>query len=255
MEDKIKQIKCSLEEHKEIDAISFCPECKLYMCNKCQNFHSSPFFKSHHPYNLNKEEEIFTGFCKEKNHPNRLEYYCKDHNQLCCANCIAKISEEGDGQHKDCNVSNIKSIKDEKKNKLKENIKALEDLSNSFNNIFKELKENFEIVEKSKEDLKLKVQKAFTKIRTALNEREDKLLLEIDTLYEKRFFNEDVIKKGEKLPKKIKVSLDKGKQIDKEWDNDNLASYINDCINIESNIKSINTIKILKSFIIDLYKL
>ena len=119
----------------------------------------------------------------------------------------------------------------------------MEDLSNSFNNIFKELKEIFESVEKSKENLKLKVQKAFTKIRTALNEREDKLLLEIDTLYEKRFFNEDVIKKGEKLPNKIKVSLDKGKQIDKDWVNDNLASYINDCINIENNIKNINIIK------------
>ena len=243
MEDQIKQIKCSSEEHKEIDAISFCPECRLYMCNKCQNFHSSPFFKSHHPYNLNKEAEIFTGFCKEKDHARKLEYYCKEHNQLCCSVCIAKLNIKGDGQHKDCNVCGIENIKDEKKNKLKENIKSLEDLSNSFDNIFKELKEIFENVEKNKEDLKLKVQKAFTKIRTALSEREDKLLEEIDNLYDKRYFNEEVIKKGEKLPKNIKVSLDKGKQIDKEWDNDNLASYINDCINIENNIKSINIIK------------
>ena len=179
MENQIKQIKCTSEEHKEIDAISFCPECKIYMCNKCQNYHSSPLFKSHHPFNLNKEEEIFTGFCKEKNHPNRLEYFCKEHNQLCCAACIAKLNDSGDGQHKDCNVCNIKSIKDEKKNKLKENIKSLEDLSNSFNNNFKEIKE----------------------------------------------------------------SLDKGKKIDKEWDNENLISYINECINIENNIKSINIIQ------------
>jgi len=105
--------------------------------------------------------------------------------------------------------TDIESIKGEKKNKLKENIKSLEDLSNSFNNIFKEIKEIFEKVEKNKEDLKLKVQKAFTKIRTALNEREDKLLAEIDDLYSKRYFNEDIINKGEKLPKKIKVALDK----------------------------------------------
>ena len=90
--------------------------------------------------------------------------------------------------------------------------------------------------------MKLKVQKAFTKIRTALNEREDKLLAEIDDLFSKRYFNEDIINKGEKLPKKIKVALDKGKKIDKEWDNENLISYINDCINIENNIKSINII-------------
>ena len=236
------QTKCSFEEHNKIDAIIFCPECRIYMCNKCEKIHPT-LFKSHHPYNLNKEEEIFTGFCKEKNHPNRLEYFCKEHNQLCCANCITKISIKGDGQHKDCDVCGIESIKDEKKNKLKENIKSLEGLANSFNDYLKELKEIFEKVEKNKEDLKLKVLKAFTKIRTALNEREDKLLEEIDDLFNKRYFNEDIINKGEKLPKKIKISLDKGKQIDKEWDNDNLVSYINDCINIENNIKSIDIIK------------
>ena len=70
------QKKCFTEEHKEIDAVSLCPECRIYMCNKCTNIHST-FFKNHHPYNLNKEEEIFTGYCEEKNHPNKLEYYCK----------------------------------------------------------------------------------------------------------------------------------------------------------------------------------
>ena len=116
------QNKCSFEEHKEIEAITTCPECKIYMCNKCENHHLS-LFKNHHPYKLNKEEEIFTGFCKEKNHPNKLEYFCKEHNQLCCAACLCKLKENGDGKHKDCDACNIKSIKDEKKNKLKENIK------------------------------------------------------------------------------------------------------------------------------------
>ena len=46
------QHKCSFEEHKDIDAIITCPECKIYMCNKCENFHSS-LFKNHHPYKLN----------------------------------------------------------------------------------------------------------------------------------------------------------------------------------------------------------
>ena len=86
MKNQFNQIKCSFKEHKEIDAISFCPECRIYMCNKCQNHHEALF--SHHLYNLNKEEEIFTIFCKEKNHPNRLEYFCKEHNKLCCAACI-----------------------------------------------------------------------------------------------------------------------------------------------------------------------
>ena len=35
--------KCFSIEHKEIDAISFCFECKIYMCNKCENLHSKLF--------------------------------------------------------------------------------------------------------------------------------------------------------------------------------------------------------------------
>ena len=81
--------KCSFDEHKEINSIKYCPECRIYMCNKCENFHSS-FFKNHHSYQLNREEEIFTGFCKEENHNIKLEYFCKNHNQLCCCFCISK---------------------------------------------------------------------------------------------------------------------------------------------------------------------
>ena len=187
-----KQIKCFTEEHKEIDAINYCPQCRIYMCNKCENIHSS-FFKNHPSYKLNKEEEIFTGYCKEKGHPVKLEFFCKNHNQLCCGLCIAKLYEEGVGQHKDCDVCHIKHIKEEKKNKLKENIKCLEDLQNKFNEDINKLKEIFEKIEKDKDDLKLKVQNIFTKIRTTLNDREDQLLKEIDNLYNDKFFNEDII--------------------------------------------------------------
>ena len=111
-----KQIKCFSEEHKENSAISYCPECRIYMCNKCENIHSS-FFKNHHSFNLKKEEEVFTGFCEEKNHISKLNYYCKNHNKLCCSTCIAKLNKVGDGQHKDCEVYYIEDIKEEKKNK------------------------------------------------------------------------------------------------------------------------------------------
>ena len=39
----VKKNKCSSIEHIEIDANSYCIECKLYMCNKCDNFHSKYF--------------------------------------------------------------------------------------------------------------------------------------------------------------------------------------------------------------------
>ena len=236
-----RQIKCFTEEHKEIDAINYCPECKIFMCNKCTGVHSS-FFKNHQSCKLSKDQEIFTGLCPENNHLVKLEYYCKNHNKLCCTACIARLNKKGEGQHKDCDVCYIEDIKEEKKNKLKENIKCLEELQNKFNESIESLKKIFQGIEKDKEDLKLEIQNIFTKIRAALNDREDELLLEVDNLFNTKYFNEDIIKKGEKLPKQIKLSLEKGKLLDKEWDNNNLYSYINDCINIENNIKNINMI-------------
>ena len=56
------------------------------------------------------------------------------------------------------------------------------------------------------------------------------------------YFKEDLIKKSEKLPNKIKKSIEKGKIIEKEWDEYNLSSLINDCIIIENNINDINKI-------------
>ena len=58
--------KCSLDEHNEIDAKSFCQECKIYMCNKCKNIHSG-LCKKHHTFELDENiNDIFTGICQKK---------------------------------------------------------------------------------------------------------------------------------------------------------------------------------------------
>ena len=240
MENKNK--KCSKKDHSDITAISYCQDCKIFICNKCL-IHHNELFNNHLINNLEKDIEIFIDLCQEKNHHNKLEFYCKNHNKLCCAACISKLGAKGFGQHKDCEVFIIEDIKEEKKNKLKDNIKYLEDLSSNFNTTVNELKKIFEMIDEKKEELKSKIQNIFTKLRTALNEKEDELLLEIDNKYENLFGNEDIIKESEKLPNKIKISLEKGKLIDKEWnDNNLLSSIISNCINIEENIKNINII-------------
>ena len=100
------------------------------------------------------------------------------------------------------------------------------------------LKKLIKNINDNKENLKKNVQEIFTKIRNILNNREDQLLLEIDNLY----FKEDIIKEIEKLPKRLKESLEFGKLINNEWNNNKLNILINDCLNIEHNIKDINII-------------
>ena len=239
MDDKNESIKCSSKEHEKIEAISYCQQCNIYMCNKCDNLHKN-LCQLHMAYNINQDKnDIFIGYCTEKGHHSKIEYYCKNHNQLCCDACIIKIKVKGKGAHKNCDIFQLEEIKDSKKNKLKENINILEELLNNIEEKINQLKINLDKINEEKEELKLKIQKIFTKIRSVLNEKEEKLLLDVDKHFEKIYFNENIINEAKKLPNKIKISLEKGKEIDEEWNNENkLCSYINDCINIEKNIKN-----------------
>ena len=78
---EIKNAKCSSNKHAEINALSYCQECKKYLCNKCQIFHNE-MFEDHKAINLNQKIEIFIDKCREQNHNDKLEFYCKVHNIL-----------------------------------------------------------------------------------------------------------------------------------------------------------------------------
>ena len=233
--------KCSHKKHSEKEAVTFCKECKKYWCNKCTNDHPD-YFEDHHLLDLKKEnQDLFTGLCSLENHNQELKYYCKNHNQLCCAACISKIKGNGDGQHSECDVCHIKDIKDEKKSTLENNIKILEDYSKTIDSSLNELKNIFKTMIKDKDELKKKIYQLFTKIRTALNEREDEICKIIDNKFDGLYFKEDFINQGNKLPNEIKQSLEKGKSLNNE--NNDLNKFINNCIIIENNIKKIQIIK------------
>jgi len=207
--------KCSSKKHSEIDAINYCQECKINLCNKCRNYHSE-LFETHHLYNIDKNiNEIFTGYCKEEGHKNLLRYYCKYHNKLCCGDCVVKIEGKEYGQHKDCDKCFIKEIKDIKKKILKENNQYLEDFKFEYST--SDLEILFDKINKNKETLMQNIQKIFTKIRNVLNEREDEILLEVNNQFNNFYINEDLIEKSKVLSNRIKITLEKGKSLDKEW--------------------------------------
>ena len=234
--------KCSSIKHEKSPAIIYCQDCRLYMCEKCQDYHKQ--YYAHTLIELNKEkEELFDGICKEENHKNILEYFCKSHNQLCCDSCIVKFKKNGKGIHSNCDIVPIEDVKDEMKNKLNNNIKLLEELSNSLEKSINELKTIFDNINQNKETLKSKIQKSFTKLRNAMNRKEDELLEKVDKKFEDIFFKEEIIKKCEKLPKRVNYSLEKGKLINKEeTDNHKLNIFIHDCISLENNIQDIKII-------------
>ena len=238
---EIEKKKCSFKGHENINADIFCKKCEIYMCNKCESYHSK-LCSNHQNFIINKNiEEINDEFCEEETHNRlRLKYYCKSHGILCCAACIAKIKDKGDGQHINCEVCCLEDIKDEKKNKIKENIELLKELSSKFNKSFNEIKKIYEEMNNKKENLKLRIQKIFTNIRNILNNREDELLLNVDKVYNNIYFKGEIIRDIEKLPDKIKLSLEKCKSI--EAIDNNIYKLIKESNEIENNINIINNI-------------
>jgi hypothetical protein len=246
-----KKPKCSSD--KELDAIVYCGECKIYMCSKCEQFHSK-LLSAHQTMNLDKEDgEIFTGICKEPNHGNKLEFFCKNHNTLCCVSCTSKIGKKGLGLHKDCDVCFLEDIKEEKKEKFKSNTKYLEEISNTLKESIDNLIKTNEKIAKDREDIHLKIEKTFSKIRSKVNNREEEILAEVNGLFDKMYIDEKNLKKWDELPNAIKSSLEKGKKI--ESNDDKLVIFIDECINIENNLKEINKInQIIKKNIDKGYK-
>ena len=237
MERKIP--KCSSEKHKEIDAFFYCEDCKIYMCNKCNIYHSE-LFKNHRLYNdYNNSNNNFTGLCLEKNHFNELKYFCKNHNKLCCISCISKIKDNEIGQHRDCDIYYLENIKEEKVKELKKNSQYLEDILNDLNSSNQELEIFFQKINNDKENIKKNIQKTFTKIRNLIHQKEDELLMLVDNIFDNLFCNENKMKEYKNLRNKIN-NMSKEIKIINEKKNKNLIIFINDCINIEKNIKEIN---------------
>jgi len=234
--------KCSYEEHKELKAISYCKNCNIYLCNKCENNFHSKYLQNHSTIKLDKDkQDLFTNYCNIKNHFDELKFFCKNHNVLCCSICICKIKGNEYGQHADCEVCLIENIKENKKNILKQNINLLQNLSSNINEQIDNIKKIFQKKNETKEELIVKIQKIFTKIRNVINEKEDKLLLELNEKFAQIHFDQNKLKKIEKLPEIIKTNLNKGKTVDKDWNSDyKLNSLINDCITIEKELDNIN---------------
>ena len=240
---------CSSKEHSDFIAISFCQKCEIYMCSQCDSIHSN-LCPNHQKYDLttnpdNCFTEIFTGFCsKETHHQIKLEYYCKSHNQLCCAACIAKIKDKENGQHNDCDVCSLEEIKEAKKKELNKNIIFLENLSHKFGENYQKLMNIYEDIFNEREELKSYIKKIFDEIKNNINTREKQLLLEIDNQFNDVFCRDDIIKESENLPEKIKNCIDKGNNINKKWNlkNTELNILINECLDIDKKVNEINMI-------------
>ena len=245
--EEISLNKCYYNEHSEQTATNFCFKCNKFLCETCSTSHCD-LNPKHNLFSVDKDLNLnFTGYCNEGNHPNKLDYYCSTHNNLCCAACLCKIKDRGDGQHTECKVCHIDQIKGEKKRKLNDNLKLLKKFSLNMKKILKDIRTFYEHINPIKEDIIMNIKNIFHNFRILLDNREKELLYEVEEVYSKNFFSDNFLKESNKFPTKIKYNIDKGKNVLDKWEEaeekGKINLLINDCINIEKNIKELNDIK------------
>ena len=86
--EKHKKI-CSSKNHDNSEAIIYCQLCRVYICEKCKNIHNELY--DHPLIDLKSDpKDNISGFCEEENHNMKLDFYCRNHNILCCHSCFSK---------------------------------------------------------------------------------------------------------------------------------------------------------------------
>ena len=58
-------IKCSSKKHQELNATSYCQDCRLYKCEKCLQIHQDLY--NHSQININENRQKYLqGYAKKK---------------------------------------------------------------------------------------------------------------------------------------------------------------------------------------------
>ena len=155
-----------------------------------------------------------------------IEYFCKDDNKLCCAACLCKIKDKGDGQHTECNACFIKDIKEEKMRILIDNINILKDIYNNLKKKYKEVKKINEKAKPKKEEIKQKIIDIFENFQKLLEKRKIELLNEVNNLYDKFFFSDDFINNYKNIISKIDDYYKKAKNVNEKWNKEEKKTMI-----------------------------
>lgn len=227
MENQI--LKCSNHKHsnQNQNAIKYCIECNIYLCQECFNLHFQLFIE-HHLLDLNEGlTHLFNGFCKEDGHQKKFEYYCETHNQLCCSSCIEKDKTIESSKHKDCIIHDIYDIKENKKNLLENNMNYIEELSNNINEKLIKINNLYEKLNKNNEEIKVKIINIMTDLIDKVKERQNELLLNLDFIFKHICPSEKELKDFGKLQNTINEIISRKNDINKKYyDSNTLIFYL-----------------------------
>ncbi|VDI51471.1 Hypothetical predicted protein, partial [Mytilus galloprovincialis] len=163
-------------------AVKYCTDCEDGLCTECLDFHGHiKSFDTHHIIDIDVVEGksfVVSKSCKV--HPDMvLEYFCSDHDTMCCRSCMASA-------HRSCDkVLPIEvSAKGVKSSTTYEEIfKDVTSLNSAVNELEDKKKTNMVSLKDSKMTVQQDIKNFKTRLLKRIEEIEAALMSEIDTIH------------------------------------------------------------------------
>ena len=191
-------------------SVSWCMECEEELCFECAEYHTKlKIARNHHVVDL-KLKTSYSALLKksslvcEKHKDCDVEYFCVDHDELCCRECLAKT-------HKSCvnTMSFDSASKGAKQSQLfSECQEHLTSISQTYKSILKYREENVNGITDDKEKIKENMKKLKEKLIQRINQIEKELTNKLDILVQENTkFEENEISKVLEVTEEVELYL------------------------------------------------
>ncbi|XP_052073707.1 E3 ubiquitin-protein ligase TRIM71-like [Mytilus californianus] len=173
------------EANSSVSATKYCSDCEERLCPDCAESHTRfKAFKSHHVIDLSSVDSNIPISAKKicNVHPDMLlDYYCKDHDIVCCRACIPK-------DHRKCeNVLPLEhASKDVKKSALFTDIMAdINHLITTLNDLHDNRESNLQSLAQTKSVMTKQIREVKSRLLKQIDDLERNLHAELSSLQRK----------------------------------------------------------------------
>jgi uncharacterized protein Yka (UPF0111/DUF47 family) len=191
-------------------SVSWCMECEEELCPECTEHHTAlKATRNHHVVDL-KLKQSYASLIKksslvcEQHKDCDVEYFCVDHDEICCRECLDKT-------HKSCvnNMSLGLASKGAKQSQLfSECQEHLTSISQTYKNVLKYREENVNGIQDDKEKIKENMKKLKEKLIQRINQTEQELTNKLDILVQENTkFQQDEISKVLEVTEEVELYL------------------------------------------------
>ncbi|XP_052680150.1 uncharacterized protein LOC128160887 [Crassostrea angulata] len=191
--DSMKHCMFCKREELTVLAKHWCKSCAEPLCNDCKRFHKRvPILQNHKIVDLNDEENLKEDIDMDENcsiHKEKtLDFFCQDHNKLCCSACFAL-------QHKRCaNFDTVDEIvKNISKDEMKDKLISLSNLVDCISKLRDENKRQYNTLCTQKEDICSLFAKNIEEVKMFLDQAHEQWLKRFDVEHTHNTDNIEVV--------------------------------------------------------------